>query len=461
MGQKLKLCMVCCRRKEVNKQVNIRKKIPEWFGHIQSVFLENGFPLYLVGGFVRNALMGIPEQDFDCTGPTHPQIIIEKLNGYKGIRVVPKILAFGTIEIFCDWNGERLGCEYTTFRKDHYQEGGNHIPEEVHFASTLEEDATRRDFTINALYYNVASHELFDPTGGKRDIEKKLIRTTSRDPYLVFKDDGLRLLRMIRFACQLKFTIHEETYQIAKDQINLLSDISMERIREEFVKILLSDVRYPTLPDLDGVPAHRRGLEFLLDTGAFWYMIPVVLDQHFIEACVGMPPKVHLRMAGLLHDIAKPLMQKQVDGIYGQDRKGAEVVRSIMGLTGLRFDNETIQKTMILVENQLLDFDHQADAAALRIKFASLGYETVMELIALRKSDGDGLSKWQDILMQMQEEGVPTSIAALAIDGRDIMEAMGSDSSPQIGKIKKRLYDHVVLHPEDNTREKLLRLLSR
>ena len=449
MGQRLKLCRVYDRRKEVDMQMNIRKKIPEWFGHIQSVFLENGFPLYLVGGFVRNALMGIPEQDFDCTGPTHPQIIIEKLNGYKGIRAVPKALAFGTIEILCDWKGESLGCEYTTFRKDHYREGGNHIPEEVHFASTLEEDAIRRDFTINTLYYNVASHELLDPIGGKRDIEKKLIRTTSRDPYLVFKDDGLRLLRMIRFACQLKFTIHEETYQMAKEQIHLLSDISMERIREEFVKILLSDVRYPSLPDSDGVQAHRRGLEFLLDTGALRYMIPVVLDQHSIEVCIGMPPKVHLRMAGLLH------------GIYGQDRKGGEVVRSIMGQAGLRFDNETIQKTMTLVENQLLDFDHQADAAALRIKFASLGYETVMELIALRKSDGDDLSKWQDILWQMKQEGVPTSIAALAIDGRDIMEAIRSDPSPQIGKIKKRLYEHVILHPEDNTREKLLRLLSR
>ncbi len=204
---------------------------------------EKGFPLYVVGGAVRNSLMGIPVSDIDICSAARPQEIMELCSG-MGFKCVQKAIEFGTIEIHAGKNR----FEYTTFRSDSYGEGGRHRPEAVKFTLSLEEDARRRDFTINALYCGVCDGTLHDPTGGLEDLKNGVIRAASREPYRVLNDDGLRIMRMVRFAAELGFDIDKNTFETARALRERLRDVSAERIRDELNKILLSDIKYSTPP---------------------------------------------------------------------------------------------------------------------------------------------------------------------------------------------------------------------
>ena len=189
---------------------------------------NEGATLYAVGGTVRNALIGLPSTDTDICSSLRPDKIIE-ICRRNGLRVIPKGLSFGTVEI--RWGSERF--EHTTFRSDHYSSGGVHRPTSIEFSDTVEEDAVRRDFSINAIYVDILSGEILDPTGGIPDLEKRIIRTTSADPYRVLADDGLRILRLVRFASELGFDIDGETFAAAKALCSNLRGVSSERISED------------------------------------------------------------------------------------------------------------------------------------------------------------------------------------------------------------------------------------
>lgn len=199
-------------------------------------------PLYIVGGFVRNSvLFGDNElrddTDIDICGSLTPDQIRKELEGIASVKDVnPRI---GTVLIV--YSGRSF--EYTTFRRDSYPIGGKHTPESVEFVSDLETDSKRRDFTVNALYCDILTNEVIDVTGGLDDIKAKCIRTV-RSPHETFGEDGLRLLRMIRFACELGFDIDPETSKGAFDSKDQLRDITVERKREELQKILQSDKKY-------------------------------------------------------------------------------------------------------------------------------------------------------------------------------------------------------------------------
>ncbi len=453
----------------------IQEQIPIWVQRLGRMCKEKGFPLYIVGGFVRNALLGIPVSDMDVAGPAPPEDVMAALDDEKNVRIIPKALKFGTIEIHIHMENQWYRCEYTTFRRDFYGEGGSHIPERVKFTSSLCQDALRRDFTINALYYELDRGRLHDPLGGGEHIGRGVICTT-QDPMMVFQDDGLRLLRMLRFACELKFSIDQAAYETAKKKIILLKDISMERIREEFIKILLSDSRYPVLPDYEGMKSHRRGLYSLYELGAFPYIMPQLLEgvgmeqrkeyhaydvfHHNLEASIAMPAILHLRLAGLLHDIGKPFLQRKTGKMYGHDILGAAMVQDILGPKGLKFDNKTVEKVALLIRNHMYDLDNRAKPSTVRKKFIRLGLDGARDLILLRRADqkASGLSqgdppmikKWERELEELEEGGIPLSMKDLRISGWDIMEITGQGSSKKIGRMKKALFDWVVDHPEDN-----------
>lgn len=452
---------------------------------LAALFLREGVSLYAVGGMVRNPLLGYPVSDTDICSAMEPERLIA-LCQRENIRQIPKGLAYGTLELH--WEGESY--EHTTFRADTYGAGGAHRPEAVAFSNSPEEDAFRRDFTVNALYYDIAAEKLIDPTGGLADLERRVIRATSQDPAVILRDDGLRILRMVRFAGELGFSLEENTLRAAAENAPGLKDISPERVRDELNKILLCDARYGTwsYDPLGDAAAETSPVLFALRTleniGALTAVLPElsamrgveqktshhrydVLDHSF-HACACAPAALNLRLAGLLHDTGKPESLRLQGNMHGHDARSEVISREI--LTRLRYPAAVVEEVCALVRHHMYDLNGDAREFKLRLKFASIGRENAQKLIALREADvhGSGVlsgpiktaEKWKGILSRMERENVPWSADELNCTGADIMEWLGIGPSPRVGEVKRRLFEHCVRYPRDNKKE-VLRALSR
>jgi len=457
-------------------------------------FRDAGAVLYAVGGLPRNALLGIPASDMDICSRLTPEETMALCGG--GFKCVYKAPEFGTVEI----RAEGLHFEHTTFRADVYGAGGTHRPDAVRFSDTVSEDAFRRDFTCNALYADILTGELLDPTGGRADIKNRRLRATSPDPAVILRDDGLRVLRLVRFACELGFDIEENTWRAACENVGGLADIAWERKRDEFTKILLSDARYPALA---GPQSVLRGLTLLYDMGALPYLIPELLEgdgipqrpqyhaydvmRHNFHACAAAAPTLTLRLAGLLHDIGKPAALREKDlppdagggvemppellsarktPMLNHDTLGAPIAREI--LLRLRYPKALIEEVAFLVEQHMYDLNLRARESTLRGKFAAIGYERALRLCEIREADvrGSGLSpyftavRWREVLRQMKAEGAPFSESELLCSGRDLMEWFGLPPGEKVGELKRRLLLHCARHPGDNTPERLKRIAA-
>lgn len=435
---------------------------------------ESGAELFVVGGHVRNTLLGLPVSDTDITSALRPDAVMALCSG-AGFTVVPKGIEFGMVEIHI---GDKA-YEHTTFRSDTYAEGGAHRPESVAFSDTPEEDAFRRDFTVNALYAGVLSGRIADPTGGMRDLKARLIRATSPDPEVILKDDGLRIMRLCRFAAELGFDIEEKTLAAAVKCAPLLKDISAERVRDELFKILMADVKY-------GIPAEKsvlRGLHLLDETGALDVILPELARcrgveqnpkfhrfpvlEHCFRTAAMAEPRLTLRAASLLHDVAKPVVLEKNGNMHGHDELGEVIARAI--LHRLRCDNDTADKAVWLVRRHMFDLDGRAKEPTLKRRFAEWGEDRVRELAAIRDADFRGsvgeripvksADRWRRVLNEMQAKNTPFSETELACTGRDIMEWLGIPPSPKIGEIKRALLMHCAVRPQDNTRDKLKRIV--
>lgn len=435
------------------------------------LFRLQGGRLFVVGGHVRNSLLGLPVSDTDVTSRLRPEEVIGLCQG-AGYKVVPKGIAFGMVEIHI---GGRV-YEHTTFRSDSYSEGGAHRPESVRFSDTPEEDAFRRDFTVNALYADVLTGGLVDPTGGMADLNKKLIRATSADPRTILGDDGLRIMRLCRFAAELGFDIEEKTLAAAKECAVLLKDISAERIRDELLKILMSDVKY-------GLPAEEsvlRGLELLDEVGVFGVILPELAAcrgveqskkyhrfpvlEHMERTAAMSAPEQALRLACLFHDAAKPIMLEKQGNMHGHDALSADMTRDI--LTRLRFDTKTVDEAVWLVAHHMFDLDGNAKEPTLKRRFVHWGKERSYALCLIREADFRGsvggyievktAERWRRVLHEMEESGTPFSEKELAVTGEELMAHLDLKPSPKIGEIKKALLMHTAVKPKDNTKEKLL-----
>ena len=434
---------------------------------------DKGAELFVVGGHVRNMLLGLPVSDTDIASALRPEEF-EALCGEAGLKTVPKGSAFGMVEVHIDGKSY----EHTTFRRDIYGEGGAHRPKEVSFAEGPETDAFRRDFTVNALYAGVLSGEITDPTGGKADLERRLIRTTTEDPELILRDDGLRIMRLCRFAAELGFDIEEKTFAAAKKCAPLLSDISAERVRDELIKILMADAKY-------GVPAEKsvlRGLDLLDETGALDVILPELARcrgveqspkfhrfpvlEHIFRTTAMARPDISLRLACLLHDAAKPVMLERQGNMHGHDAEGELMAREI--LTRLRFDNAKIADASWLVRHHMFDLDGRAKDTTLKRRFVQWGERRVLLLADIREADFRGslgeeievktARRWRRILAEMLEKNTPFSEDALNLSGAEIMAATGLPPSPRIGEIKRALFLHCAVRPQDNNKEKLSRI---
>lgn len=206
--------------------------------------------LYAVGGYVRNKLLGIDCDDIDVASSADIGQVVERLNGSK-FSVKIKNLRLGALLI----EGEKHKFEYTSFRKETYKAGGSHCPSLIEKTDSLEEDAQRRDFSINSIYFNINKNEIVDPFDGAKDIEKRLVKC-GRAPEEVLKFDGERILRMIRFACELGFNVEKKTLKAAKTYVSNVDEIQGERKGKELNKILNCEQKY-------GVGNLKYGLSLL------------------------------------------------------------------------------------------------------------------------------------------------------------------------------------------------------
>ena len=452
-------------------------KLPEGIPQLSTLFSARGYSLYLVGGFVRNAVIGISGGDVDvCSAATPEEAADIARSG--GLTVVPKAPELGTVELHLRLNGQRFSFEHTTFRSDVYPEGGQHRPSRVAFTDDIEKDARRRDFTANAMYLNTSTGQVVDPTGsGLADIKARVLRAAAEDPDITIRDDGLRIMRMARFAAELGFSVSPEIMACAQRRASMLADISAERKRDELKKILLADTKYPQIAGSD---AHVRGLTLLYEVGALPYVLPNLCEGegvaqkeqyhkydvmwHGIHACGVAPPELVLRLAALLHDLGKPRALAQGGNMYDHEIIGEALARET--LEALRFDNATRDRVTVLVRNHMFDLEGRAKPATIRRRAIKLGHESFQQLIAVRIADfiGSGrmegsvksADRWQAELDRMVAEHVPWRVAELAISGEDVMRELKLPPSPAVGSVLEKLHQECVASPALNRRDTLL-----
>ncbi|MEL7609202.1 MAG: CCA tRNA nucleotidyltransferase [Bacillota bacterium] len=455
----------------MNEDVHI--PIPEQLTRLARLFSQAGARLYGVGGMVRNPLLGVPASDIDICSRLRPDEARALCEG-DGLRVIPTGEKFGTVSILFP---DGFLTEHTTFRSDVYGEGGAHRPTSVEFGESVETDAFRRDFSCNALYVDLESGEILDPTGGMEDIRRKVLRTTTKDPELILRDDALRILRMARFAARLGFSVDPDTEAAAHRLVKGLDDIARERVRAELEKTLLADGERVL-----------EALRLLERTGALERILPELIKgrgveqpgpyhaytviEHVFHVCAVMPKVLHLRLAGLLHDVGKPyaIEKNRIDPVrpgrspmIGHDALGVEISREI--LERLRFPNAVRDRVLPLVERHMYDLDGRAKESTLRARFADWGDAFVEDLILMREADvvGSGMEtgpvataeRWRDLLQRMRREGAPFSEAQLACTGEELMQWLEIAPGPEIGRIKHQLLLHCARHPSDNTPTRL------
>lgn len=422
---------------------------------------QHGYEAYIVGGCVRDSLMGKSPSDWDiCTSARAEEMIAL----FEDKRVIPTGIQHGTLTILA----EDGAYEVTTFRIDGEYLDHRH-PKSVAFTRELAEDLSRRDFTINAMAWH-PERGLIDLFGGVEDLRDRLVRAVG-DPVQRFNEDGLRMLRMVRFATVLDFDYDPATYDAVRKQGHLLQYISKERIQVELNKILLA--------------AHpARGLEDLYTLGMYPYIIPMMChtvgfaqrgSHHFLDVfehsllAVGViAPELVLRLTMLLHDIGKPFVWDSSESLsYDRFDDHAAVSAKLAGkiLRDLKYDNATRKDVVELIahHNDIL----LPDPVNVRRALARLGEVQTRRLVQVKVADliahdlaGERekiltlFAEISDVIDEVVARGDCTSVKALAIGGQDMM-ALGL-SGRAIGQMLNAALELVLEKPEMNTRETLL-----
>ena len=441
--------------------------------HIERFFTiwsEAGLPpCYLVGGYPRNSLLGLAGTDLDLASPAPPQALCAL--PAPEIALEERTYGLGTAVVKQRFGDALYVYEYTAFRCDNYGRGGGHKPRNVRFTEDIREDALRRDFTVNALYMG-ADGTVADPTGrGIAALAGKLIEQVTPE---TLTQDALRILRMVRFAAELGFTVGRDTWECAKAHINGLADISRERVRDEFVKILMADAKYG---GKDGV---LRGLHMLKELGALSCIVPALAEgdgmeqnaqyhaydvlEHSLQACACAPADLVTRLAALLHDIGKPAALRETGKMYGHDQRGAALARS--ALKDLRFDKGMADEVCALVGAHMFDLDNRAGRKAVVRMIARLGERQFLRLADVREADfcGSGkgnpapsAGKWRETLRELKEADAPISRRQLAVNGGDVMRELHIPPGKRVGEILSALHAYALKKPSQNSYKNLIR----
>ena len=417
-------------------------------------------PLYAVGGCVRDEILGREVFDIDLTSACL-QEEAEKYAKAAGMRVLLGSKRLGTVMI----KGEK-SYEYTPFRVDSYPAGsGVHKPASVRFTEDIEEDARRRDFTVNALYYDILGGDTLDLLGGKADLDARLLRTVD-DPRRVLGEDGLRIMRLYRFVAVLGFSAEEKTAAAAREMSGLLGDIAPERIRVELDKLLAGEHAAEGLRGLIGCGAMRVIMpEFCENIGVkqdpAFHMYDV--DEHILRTVEYAPPR--LRLAALLHDIGKGRCVREEGNMYRHAQVSAQMAEEIM--TRLRYSKEQTRRTVRLVAAHMTDMRGDMRESKLR-RFVAKNADIIDDLTELIIADARAACGNADrekclriarLRDKMQNEGVPFGVGELAINGNDVM-AFGYKGE-EIGKVLHELFDLCLRGEKKNERKILLDILEK
>ena len=425
--------------------------------------LENaGYEAYVVGGCVRDSILGRKPDDWDITTSAKPEQVKELFH-----RTVDTGLQHGTVTVLM----EKEGYEVTTYRVDGEYEDGRH-PKEVTFTASLEEDLKRRDFTINAMAYN-PSGGLVDLFGGLEDIDRKIIRCVG-DPLERFTEDALRIMRAVRFSAQLGFSIEEETRKALKVLAPNLKHVSAERIQVELVKLLMSPhpdylrTAYEAGITAEFLPEFDACMETSQNTPHHCYTV----GEHILHSLCHVRADRVLRITMLLHDIGKPVVRKTDENGRDHFKTHGNAGEKMAGqiLRRLKFDNDTIRKVTRLVKWH--DDRPEGTLKSVRRAVNRIGEDLFPLYLEVQQADMLAQSLYRrrekqarldsvrDAYRQIIEEKQCVSLKTLAVTGRDLIEN-GYRPGREIGEKLEKLLNLVLEDPEKNQKEILLEIIRR
>ena len=435
-------------------------QLPEKVEYIINTLEEAGYEAYAVGGCVRDSLLNREPDDWDITTSARPQQV-------KAVfpRTIDTGIQHGTVTVMMG----KEGFEVTTYRIDGEYEDSRH-PKEVIFTANLVEDLKRRDFTINAFAYNHRSG-IVDAFDGMADLKNGIIRCVG-EARERFTEDALRMMRAVRFSAQLGYDIEEKTKEAITELAPNLKNISAERIQVELVKLLQSPhpdylrVAYELGMTKVILPEFDKAMETPQDNPHHMYNV----GEHLLQTLLYVRPDRSLRIAALLHDIAKPDTEtKDSDGIshfHGHAEMGEEKAAVI--LKRLKFDNDTINKVKKYVKYH--DYKIEATPRAVRRALNRIGKDYFVEVLEVKQADmlaqsmhqrkekEENLTQVRALYEEILRKEECVSLKDLALTGKDLME-LGVPQGKQLGAILQKLLDDVLENPEHNTREYLSELV--
>jgi poly(A) polymerase len=424
-------------------------------GLLGRAFVLAGHQVFLVGGSVRDQLLGRPLKDLDLTTDATPDRIRSVLSSTDPDGLYDVGARFGTIGAVYRCEDGPIDVEVTTFRTEAYEPGSR--KPSVAYGSSLVEDLSRRDLTINAMARDVRSNEVIDPFDGRRDLARRLIRAVG-DPAERFREDPLRMLRAIRLAVELGFALEAGTATAIRERAADLETISRERIADELNRVLLS-------------PEPARGLQLMVDLGPMTYVVPELLPlrsthegrrskdvfAHTLRVVQNAPPDLVTRWAALLHDVGKPktLVVEGSDVQFpGHERVGESMARQI--LAGLRLDGATIEQVAGLVGLHMRPNQYELEwtDGAVRRLMRDAG-PNLERLLALSQADVTSQRAQKVAAARARVEALRQRCAAIAaqeevaklrspLDGNDLMRLFGRPPGPWIKPVKEYLLDLVL-----------------
>lgn len=431
--------------------------IPDNIARILSRLEAAGYEAYIVGGCVRDSLMEKAPHDFDITTSALPE---ETISVFEDMQVIPTGIKHGTVTVLAD--GEPV--EITTYRVDGDYADGRH-PDSVSFTRSLEEDLSRRDFTMNGIAYS-PSKGIVDIFGGENDIKRGIVRCIG-DPDKRFGEDALRILRALRFSAVLGFDIHPDTAASIESNKASLSLVSAERIFSELQKLICgknaADVllKYHSvicqiIPEL--LPCYNYEQHSRFHS--------LTLYEHLVKAMVSTPPDEGLRLAMLLHDIGKPLTQSEDDNgewhFYGHAEKSAQLAEQVLD----RLKSSNALKVRVIEIIRYHDMVAENRAKFIRRRLSKHGPEMFRDIMLAHIADDsakaeftkDRIPLWKEIIRSAEEiyaQRPCLSTNQLAINGRDLSHLI--TPSPKMGEVMKYLLGEVLDGNIPNEREALLK----
>jgi tRNA nucleotidyltransferase (CCA-adding enzyme) len=444
------------------------RQIPDDVLGVCRGLVNAGYQAYLVGGSVRDLIIGRKVGDFDVATSARPEEIL----GVFGARfTVPTGLQHGTVTVLAGQPPRHV--EVTTFRGEGEYLDGRH-PSVVKFGATLEEDLARRDFTMNAIAYDPEVRRLIDLHHGQEDIARRVVRTVG-DPVQRFSEDGLRPMRAVRQATQLGFEVDPPTLAAITATLHVFRKVSAERVRDELLKLLVS-------------PQPSRGIELMRQTGLLTEVLPELIPavgcqqnrfhkhdvyQHCLATLDAVFAEPILRLAALMHDVGKPAAKAPREdapdefGFFKHEYIGADMVGPVAAR--LRLSRAETDLLVGLVGQHMFFYTPDWSDGTIRRFVKRVGADRLPMLFALREADiisrGRGENpegethELRERIARVAAEDAALHVKDLAVDGRDVMRILGIPPSAKVGQVLDRLLERVLDEPSLNQRETLERLI--